>query len=91
MAKRRNIPLEKSLAKLLSLAPNDEQYKMLVGMGFKDSEINNGTVVTAALYQKASSGDNTAIKLLMELAGESERPASCSKLYKALEEDADCK
>ena len=91
MAKRRNIPLEKSLTRLLSLTPNDEQYKMLLSMGFKDSEINNGTVVTAALYQKATLGDNTAIKLLMELAGENEKPASCSRLYKALEEDVSCK
>ncbi len=62
--------LKENMTALLSEGVTESEKQLLTDMGFNVKRPNKYTVIAAALYKKAASGDMTAIKELRALVSE---------------------
>lgn len=62
--------LKENMTALLSEGVTEAEKQLLSDMGFNVKKPNKYTVIAAALYKKAASGDMTAIKELRALVSE---------------------
>ncbi len=62
--------LRENMSALLSAGVTEAEQKLLDEMGFKIKKPNKYTVIAAALYKKAASGDLSAIKELRSLSAD---------------------
>lgn len=67
-ARRRKRDLKACMDALLDLpVASDENYNALAAMGFDPGEIDNRTLLTAALFQRAVKGDVAAFREIRDL------------------------
>lgn len=64
--------LRENMLMMMSEGITDEEHEMLSKLGFKMKKPNKYTVIAAALYKKASSGDLSAIKELRSIMGDTQ-------------------
>ena len=62
--------LRENMLSMMSEGITAEEQEMLSALGFKMKKPNKYTVIAAALYKKASSGDLSAIKELRSIMGD---------------------
>ena len=63
--------LRENMLSMMSEGVTDKELEFLKEVGFKVKKPNKYTVIAAALYKKASSGDLSAIKELRSIMGDS--------------------
>lgn len=62
--------LRENMLSMMSEGVTEKEREMLSELGFKMKKPNKYTVIAAALYKKASSGDLSAIKELRSIMGD---------------------
>ncbi len=69
--------LKENMAALLLERATEEECQRLLEMGFKIKKPNKYTVIAAALYKKAASGDLSAVKELRSLISDTPTLSGC--------------
>ena len=84
--------LKSKMATLLDKEPTEKNVETLKRLGFKDSEIDNGAMLVASVYEKALKGNASALKfiafLIEEEKAEDEQPNRFNDLIKEMRSKA---
>lgn len=78
--------LRENMSALLLENATDEEKRLLSDMGFKIKKPNKYTVIAAALYKKAASGDLSAIKELRALVSDATGVPSGCQVVKIIDD-----
>ncbi len=85
MARKKSKKLSECLSDILNLKVREENLEFLEGLGINRSSADNKMLIAARLFQKASSGDISAIKEIRSILAETELDSgSISEIIEAV-------
>ena len=72
MARKKSKKLSECLSDILNLKVREENLEFLEGLGIKRSSADNKMLIAARLFERASSGEISAIKEIRSILAETE-------------------